>query len=82
MSGWINVKDKLQEYNVDVLVYYTIERKDKTKMDMIEIGYLNSTTVGKDFKWTEWQDRECNALHPLFWHELPELPSINAGESK
>ena len=71
--SWISVKDKLPEYGEDVLVYYTIERKDKTKMDIIEIGFLNSITTGKNFSWTEWKNGNHDTLHPLFWHKLPDF---------
>jgi len=73
---WISVKDKLPEFDVNVLIYWRLQ-KDKKEggyWDMIEIAHVSSITQGKDYINTEWKDSEYNQKSPTHWMSLPEPP--------
>lgn len=76
---WISVKERIPDFEIDVLVYYTIQ-KDKKNRDgdrfgrYIEIGCVSSITRGKSYENVEWRDKSYNALNPTHWMPLPEPP--------
>ena len=74
-KGWISVKDRLPDLNVNVLMYHEIETTDEGIYPYLEIGYLSNSMKGKDFGGLEWMDKEHNSLSsPSHWMRLPKLP--------
>jgi Protein of unknown function (DUF551) len=73
---WISVEDDLPYYDVDVLIYWRLE-KDKNiggYYDMIEIAHLTSVTQGKGFKSQLWENRNYDGKKPTHWQLLPAPP--------
>jgi len=75
-NEWISPKEKLPDFDVDVLIYYEIESKTTT-YKYIEIASVTSITQGKDYKNAEWKDKEYNSKEPLMWMPFPDYPSTN-----
>ena len=80
---WINVKDKLPEYEETVLLYYEIKGKkqlgrhyhsSEENIKCFEIGRLTSITSAKLYSTLNWEDRSYNPITPTHWMPLPEPP--------
>jgi len=71
---WISVEDRLPEIKRDVLLYYTIERKDGKIYEYWTVGFLNSITDGGSYKQTEWIGKGWNPMTPTHWMPLPNKP--------
>jgi hypothetical protein len=75
VKGWIPVKDRLPDLNVNVLMYHEIETTDEGIYPYLEIGYLSNPMKGGNFGDLEWMDKEHNSLSsPSHWMRLPKLP--------
>lgn len=76
-SRWVKVSERLPEFDVNVLVYWKLE-KSKTNgggyYDMIEIASISSISHGKDWQSVEWRDSEYNSVNPTHWMELHTPP--------
>lgn len=74
-KGWISVKDRLPDFNVNVLMYHEIETTDEGIYPYLEIGYLNAPMEDENFGDIGWMDKEHNSLSsPSHWMRLPKPP--------
>jgi len=75
-KGWISVKDRLPDLNVNVLMYHEIETTDEGIYPYLEIGYLSNPMEAGSFGDIEWMDKEHNSLSaPSHWMRLPKPPA-------
>jgi hypothetical protein len=75
-TGWIAVTDRLPEFDVDVLIYWRLEKDKKVGgyYDMIEKASITSKTIGKDYINTEWKDSEYNNKTPTHRQRFLPVP--------
>lgn len=67
-KSWISVKDRLPEFDTNVLVYYTIGIHEYW-----EIGRLESVLNTANGESPSWIDTDYNAIDPALWMPLPAV---------
>ena len=74
-NNWINVKDKLPEFDKEVLTYRKSVGKNES-WEIIDIGYLSYKTIGSNnYEYLEWVVSESTKVDTItHWMYLPKPP--------
>ena len=71
---WISVKDRLPDFEKEVLIFYPWQGQSGVKYETISVASLEDMTTGKNHLSTHWTDGEHHTVNPTHWMPLPEPP--------